>query len=147
MATGGRERTGAGDRGAVSLKRHALFIAGTICLIVGVIGAFVPILPTTPFLLLAAACYLRSSPRAHHWLVNSRFPGVYIRHYQSGRGLPLGMRLGSIALLWLTIGYSAIYVVENAWIRALLALIAIGVTVHIASIRPHAPAEGDGTGA
>lgn len=124
--------------------RHALFVAGTVCLIVGVIGAFVPVLPTTPFLLLAAACYLRSSPRAHRWLINSRFPGIYIRHYQSGRGLPLGMKFVTIALLWLTIGYSAIRVVDSTWLRVLLAVIAVGVTVHIAAIRPSRRGPGDG---
>lgn len=118
------------------LKRHALFVAGSIFLVLGIIGVVVPVLPTTPFLLLAAARYLRSSARAHRRLVHSRFPGVYIRHYQSGLGLPLGMKLASIALLWLTIGYSALFVVEATPIRALLALIAVGVTIHIATIRP-----------
>jgi len=140
---------GAGHQWAVArLKRHALFAAGTICLIAGVIGAFVPILPTTPFLLLAAACYLRSSPRAHRWLVNSRFPGLYIRHYYSGGGLPLGLKLATVGLLWLTIGYSVLYVVDTSAVRVLLVLIAVGVTVHIISIRPsrRRPADVDGAG-
>jgi len=74
------------------LKRKLLIIAGTISTAIGIIGIFVPILPTTPFLLLAAACYLRSSPRFYHWLVNNRFFGIYVRNYLQGRGMPLKKR-------------------------------------------------------
>jgi len=81
------------------LKRKLLIIAGTISTAIGIIGIFVPILPTTPFLLLAAACYLRSSPRFYHWLVNNRFFGIYIRNYLQGRGMPLKIKIFTILLL------------------------------------------------
>ncbi len=95
-----------------------------------------PVLPTTPFLLLAAACFLRSSPRFHQWLLNNRVLGLYIRDYCSGNGIPLRAKIISISLLWLTIGYAVIFVIEPIWLRVLLLAIAIGVSVHIISIRP-----------
>ena len=102
---------------------------------IGAIGIVLPLLPTTPFLLLAAACYIRSSPRFHQWLMNNRVLGCYIRDYCSGRGIPLRAKVFTLSLLWLTIGYSAIFVVEMTWVRVLLAAIAVGVTVHLLAIR------------
>jgi uncharacterized membrane protein YbaN (DUF454 family) len=128
-----------GSGGTARLKTHALFAAGCVLVALGAIGVFVPVLPTTPFLLLAAACFLRSSPRVHDWLVNSRFLGSYIRQYRSGAGLPLRARVGAIALLWLTIGFSVAFVVQSLAVRIILLLIAAGVTLHIASIRPRTP--------
>lgn len=100
----------------------------------GVIGIFVPILPTTPFLLLAAFCYMRSSPRFHHWLMNNRLFGAYIRNYTEGRGIPLRLKLFTIALLWATIGLS-IWLAANLAVTIILPIIAAAVTLHIALIR------------
>jgi uncharacterized membrane protein YbaN (DUF454 family) len=116
------------------LKRQLLIIAGTICVATGVIGIFIPILPTTPFLLLAAACYLRSSPRFHHWLMNNRWCGTYIRNYTEGRGIPLKVKLFTIFLLWATIGIS-IWLVANWIVTVILLIIAAAVTLHIIFIR------------
>jgi uncharacterized membrane protein YbaN (DUF454 family) len=101
---------------------------------IGVIGIFVPILPTTPFLLLAAACYLRSSPRFHRWLMNNRLFGTYIRNYTEGRGIPIKVKLFTIALLWLTIGIS-IWLAANLIVTVILLIVATGVTIHIICIR------------
>ncbi len=128
-----------GEEGAAGrLKTVALFVAGSISLGLGIIGVFVPLLPTTPFLLLAAACYIRSSPRAYRWLMANRLLGGYIRRYRDGEGMPLGAKVGIICLLWLTIGYSGVYVVDSVLVRGILALVAIGVTIHILSIRTSA---------
>jgi uncharacterized membrane protein YbaN (DUF454 family) len=116
------------------LKRQLLIITGTVCVAIGVIGIFIPILPTTPFLLLAAACYLRSSPRFHRWLMNNRFCGTYIRSYTEGRGIPLKVKLFTIFLLWATIGIS-IWLVANWIVTIALLIIAIAVTLHIIFIR------------
>ncbi|MHB8994070.1 MAG: YbaN family protein [Armatimonadota bacterium] len=126
------EQPSAGQR----LKKQALFVAGCLFLGLGLIGVVVPLLPTTPFLLLAAACFLKSSPRVYHWLMNSRFPGHYLRHYQSGAGVPRRVKFTAISVLWLTIGCSAVFVVESGLVRVLLALIALAVTAHIISLRP-----------
>jgi len=116
------------------LKRYLLIATGTICLAIGIIGIFTPILPTTPFLLLAAACYANSSVRFHRWLMNNRVFGSYIRNYTEGRGLPLKVKLFTIALLWATIGIS-IWVAANWIVTAILLVVAVGVTLHIAFIR------------
>ena len=112
--------------------RALLIAAGTICLTLGAIGIFLPILPTTPFLLLAAACYLRSSKRIHKWLLNNRWFGEYIKNYQAGRGIPLKTKIIAITVLWLAIVYSTIFVVNEILIAqiALLA-IAAGVSLHL----------------
>ena len=120
---------------SAKLKNYSLIALGTICLATGIIGIFTPILPTTPFLLLAAYCYLRSSARFHRWLMNNRVFGGYIRNYTEGRGIPLKLKLLTIALLWATIGIS-IWAADNAIVTVILLTIAVGVTLHIALIRP-----------
>ena len=119
---------------SAELKRYLLILSGTISLAIGIVGIFTPILPTTPFLLLAAACYLRSSQRFHHWLMNNRVFGSYIRNYTEGRGIPIRVKLFTIALLWVTIGIS-IWAVNNLIVTIVLLIVAVGVTLHIAFIR------------
>jgi uncharacterized membrane protein YbaN (DUF454 family) len=116
-------------------KKTLLIAAGTLCAGLGIIGIFVPILPTTPFLLLAAACYMRSSERFYRWLINNRIFGAYVRNYIEGRGMPIRIKVFTILLLWLTIGLSITFAVQNLVIRIILICIAVGVTVHIALIR------------
>jgi uncharacterized membrane protein YbaN (DUF454 family) len=116
-------------------KRRLLIAAGTLCAGLGIIGVFVPILPTTPFLLLAAACYMRSSERFYRWLTDNRIFGAYVRNYIEGRGMPIRIKIFTILLLWLTIGLTIAFAVHNLVIRIILICVAIGVTVHIALIR------------
>ena len=116
------------------LKRQLLIITGTVSVAIGMIGIFIPILPTTPFLLLAAACYLRSSPRFYRWLMHNRWFGTYIRNYTEGRGIPLKVKLFTLLLLWATIGIS-IWLVANWIVTVILLIIATSVTLHIIFIR------------
>jgi uncharacterized membrane protein YbaN (DUF454 family) len=113
-----------------------MIATGTFLIGVSIVGIFVPVLPTTPFLLLAAALYARSSRRFYNWLINNRILGRYIKNYREGRGIPLKVKIIAISILWITIGYSAIFAMDILWVRILLALIAIGVTIHIASKKP-----------
>jgi len=117
------------------LTRRLLIIAGTLFTGLGVIGIFLPLLPTTPFLLLAAACYARSSKKFHNWLLSNKWLGNYIRDYERGKGVPPKVKAFSISLLWATIISSAIFVVHILLVRLILILIAVGVTIHILSIR------------
>ena len=117
------------------LKKGLLIFAGTVFTATGIIGIFVPILPTTPFLLLAAACYLRSSRRLYNWLLGNRFFGAYVRNYLHGRGMPRKVKIATISLLWITIACSIIFAVQALIIRVILLIIAIGVTVHIILIK------------
>lgn len=122
-----------------SWKRNALIGCGTIAVVLGVVGMVFPILPTTPFLLLAAYCYGRSSKRFYDWLLNNRVIGDYIRNYRAGLGMPLKQKIFSIALLWVTIGYSVIFIMDMWWLRLLLLGIAVGVTIHLLSIKTYKP--------
>ena len=117
------------------MSRGVLIIAGTFFVGLGILGIFLPLLPTTPFLLLAAACYARSSERFYNWLLNNRWFGNYIKNYLEGKGAPLRVKVLSISFLWIAIGYSVALVVDIFLVRILLILIAIGVTIHILSIR------------
>ncbi len=116
--------------------RWSLLFAGTFSLGLGLFGIFVPVLPTTPFLLLAAACYARGSQRFYCWLINNRLFGTYIRSYREGRGLPLKVRAFTIFMLWLTIGLTMVFFIDEDWLKVLLIAIAVAVTVHVASLRP-----------
>ena len=118
-----------------NLGRRLLLVIGTICVGLGVVGVFLPLLPTTPFLLLAAACYARSSQRFSNWLLGNRLLGKAIRDYREGRGLPLKLKALVLALLWATIGSTAVLATESVAVRAILIVIAVGVTAHILSIR------------
>ncbi len=115
--------------------RYLLIISGTIFLGFGIIGIFLPILPTTPFLLLAAACYARSSKRFYNWLMNNRWFGTYIKNYREGRGVPLKVKVFTISLLWITILASVFFIISNFLIEIILIIIAIGVTIHILTIK------------
>lgn len=109
---------------------------GVISVILGVIGIVIPILPTTPFLLLAAACFARSSEKFYNWLIHNRILGAYIRHYREGTGMPLKLKAFTIILLWMTILLSVFFIITILWVKYLLIFIAIAVTIHIALIRP-----------
>ena len=112
-----------------------LITLGTFFVGVGIAGIFIPVLPTTPFLLLSAALYAKSSKRFYNWLINNRIFGQYIKNYREGKGIPLRLKIITITLLWITIGCSAIFAVDILWVRITLVLIAVGVTVHVIRIR------------
>ncbi|MCK4477791.1 YbaN family protein [Candidatus Bathyarchaeota archaeon] len=116
------------------LKKGFYIVAGTIFLGLGAIGIFIPILPTTPFLLLSAACYYKGSERLHRWMLNNRWFGSYIKNYKEGKGISLRNKAFIIALLWSTIIYSIIFVVNILIIQMALLIIAFSVSLHILKI-------------
>jgi uncharacterized membrane protein YbaN (DUF454 family) len=115
--------------------RVFLTATGTVLLTVGIVGIFVPILPTTPFLLLAAICYARSSQRLYRWLLTNKWFGKYFSNYLQKKGVPLPIKAFTIGLLWLAIGVSVAFAVEVLAVRAVLVIIAIGVTLHLVYIQ------------
>ena len=116
-------------------KKHIFIIAGTLCVILSVLGIFLPVLPTTPFLLLAAACYFRGSDRFYYWLMNNRILGTYIRNYLEGKGMPMRSKIITLLLLWLTIGLTIAFGIQNIIIRIILVIIALGVTIYISRLK------------
>ncbi len=111
-------------------------ILGGIALVVGIIGIFVPLLPTTPLLLLAAALWVRSSPRLYNWLLSHRRLGAYIRNYRESRAIPLRVKIISVTVMWLSMLYCIFWVVERWWwAQILLGIVAIAVTWHILSFK------------
>jgi uncharacterized membrane protein YbaN (DUF454 family) len=124
------------------IARILLRTAGTLFLIIGCVGIILPLLPTTPFLLLAAVCYARSSERWYRWILTNRWFGGYIRNWHEGRGIPMKTKILSIAFLILTIGYSAVFVVPFFIGRVALILIAIFVSIHILSFPTREPDAG-----
>lgn len=118
-----------------NLIKYLLIAAGMVSTAVGVIGIFVPLLPTTPLLLLAAACFMRSSDRLYTALIRHKVLGMYIKNYMEKRGIPIKIKLFSIALLWAGILSSAMFATDKLWLRILLVSIAIVVSIHIMLIR------------
>ena len=102
----------------------------------GITGIFLPILPTTPFLLLAAALFARSSGRLYVWLINHKIFGEYIRNFREDKAISLQAKIISISTLWLFMSYSIFFIVSHRWyLQALLASIALGVTIYIISFK------------
>ena len=112
-----------------------LAFLGSVSLILGIMGVFLPVLPTTPFLLLAAAMYMRSSQRLYNWLMSHKHLGAYIRNFREHKALPLRVKVVSVTMVWATLLYCAIFVAKEWWMSAVFIAIAIGVTIHILSFR------------
>jgi uncharacterized membrane protein YbaN (DUF454 family) len=118
--------------------RWSLLTAGTVFVGLGVLGIFLPLLPTTIFFLMAAWCYARSSTRLYHWLHHNRYFGKYLKNYREGKGITLLSKISTVVILWSGIGYS-IYGIESSVIKLILLAIAIGVTIHITFIPTNKP--------
>ena len=117
-----------------TFHQYILMGIGIVSVSLGTAGIFLPLLPTTPFLLLAAACFLRSSKRLHDWIMNHKWFGSYIYNYCTYKAIPRKTKILSIALLWITISYSALWVVPILAVKMLLFCIAIAVTWHLLSL-------------
>ena len=115
--------------------KYLFAFLGTVSLVLGIMGIFLPVLPTTPVLLLSAAMYMRSSQRLYEWLMSHKHLGAYIRNFREHKALPLRVKTVSVTMVWITLLYCAIFVAEEWWMRAMFITIAIGVTIHILSYR------------
>lgn len=134
------------------ILRWFLLVVGLLAVGLGIVGIVVPLLPTTPFLLLAAACFMRSSDRLYQRLIHHRWLGGYIQNYREHHAMTLQAKVSALVLLWGVIGYSACRVAQAWCPRFLLGAVATGVTVHLLRLKTLArkgpadePAEGDGT--
>ncbi|MDX9827634.1 MAG: YbaN family protein [Spirochaetia bacterium] len=113
-----------------------LMAGGTLCVGLGLVGAVIPVLPTTPFLLLAAACYLRSSKRLYRWITTNRLFGEQLRRYREGEGLTRKVKGRALTLLWTGLVCSSLFTVPRSllWVHLVLLVVGIGVTIHIVSL-------------
>ena len=114
--------------------KFILNIIAFICVGLGTLGMFLPVLPTTPFLLLASWLFLKANSHWRTWLINHRVFGQYIENYLVHRAIPRRAKAISIATLWATILLS-VYIVNPIWLKILLIFIAICVTIHLLSFK------------
>lgn len=114
-----------------TIKRIFLIAIGSLALGLGILGIFLPLLPTTPLLLLAAACYIRSSKRLYNWLITNKRFGPYIRNYREGNGIPLKAKVVGVTLLWISMLFTVIFVVPLIAVKILLLGIAAYFTYFI----------------
>ena len=112
-----------------------LVSVGFISLFTGIAGIILPVLPTTPFLLLSAACFLRSSDRLYQWLINHKIFGAYIKNYLKYKAITKKTKIISISVLWIFISISVFLIIKLLWIRILLFIIAVCVTIHILKLK------------
>ena len=112
-----------------------LTILGLISLGLGILGAFLPVLPTTPLLLLAAFLFLRSNQRLYDWLMNHPKMGPYITNFMKHKAIPLRVKIIAVSTLWLTLLYCAVFVAEHWALRAFFILLAVCITWHILSYK------------
>ncbi|MBC8144176.1 MAG: YbaN family protein [bacterium] len=125
---------------SVTARKILFNILGTIFVGLGIAGIILPLLPATPFFLLASACYLRGSERLHSWLMNHRYLGSYLRNYQEHRAMPMGAKIATLIVLWISIGFS-IVAVDKLWVRIILVITALCTTTYILRLRTlvHSP--------
>ena len=116
-------------------KRVFFLVSGFVSLGLAILGIFLPVLPTTPFLLLSAYCFSRSSKKWHQWLIKHKHFGKIIRDYNERRGVSLKIKIFAISFLWITILFSVVVVVEPIVLDFLLITIATFVTIHLLKLQ------------
>ncbi len=114
--------------------RRLWIVFGFVSLVLGAVGAVLPVLPTTPFVLLAAWCFARGSRRWLGWLEGNRFFGGYLRDYRAGLGVPLSTKVVTLVVMWAGMGISAWWV-HRIWVAVVLVVIGVGVTIHLCRLR------------
>jgi len=117
-----------------NIKNYLLVIAGSISLGLGLIGVFIPVLPTTPFLLITAFCYARSSRRLYRWLMSHKVFGPYIYNYVKHHAVPKRTKIAALILLWLSLGLS-IYLIDHLHVRIVLLIVGLAVSIHLISLK------------
>ncbi|MDQ2087735.1 YbaN family protein [Herbivorax sp. ANBcel31] len=116
------------------IKKCLFILFGSISVVLAILGIFLPLLPTTPFLLLASFFYIRSSKRLYNWLITHKVFGCYIYCYLTYRAISKKTKIGSIILLWLSLSIS-MFLVPILYVRFILVAVGIGVTIHLLMLK------------
>jgi uncharacterized membrane protein YbaN (DUF454 family) len=111
--------------------RWVLIVCGWVFTIGGVAGIFLPLVPTVPFLLLAAACFARSSDRFHAWLVGHNHLGPLLHDYLKGSGIPLRAKRAAICMIWVSFPLSTFLIAQALWLKLLLIATAVAITLYL----------------
>lgn len=117
------------------MLRYLYISAGTLCVIIGAIGAFVPLLPTTPLLLLAAWLYVRSSDRLYNWLLNQKILGSYIRDFMEEKSIPKRAKIIALTMMWASMLFCIHFIAEQIWLKFILAIVTIAASLYIMSFK------------
>ena len=119
------------------LIRLIFVFLGSIFVGLAVIGIFIPGLPTTPFLILAAYFYIRSSNKLYNWLINNKILGVYIKGYLSGKGMPLRAKIVSLMLMWIFGSFAVLYGIPNslAFVKIIVFIILLIGTIFLLRVK------------
>lgn len=123
-----------------AVLRSTLNIIGVIAVVLAILGVFLPLLPTTPFLLLASACFARGSERMHRWLLGNKLFGSAIRDFEQGKGIPRTAKISAVVLLWASMAWS-IYLTNSMLLTATLIAIGVGVTTYLLVFVPTRPTD------
>ncbi|MBI5215475.1 MAG: YbaN family protein [Ignavibacteriae bacterium] len=113
------------------MKKIFFLTAGSLSVLFGVIGIVVPLLPTVPFLLLAAYLYAKGSERFYLWLIHHKWLGTILTNYREGKGIPFKIRMYSVLFLWLTIGASVVFLIEDITAKIIMLVVAVGITLRL----------------
>jgi len=117
------------------IVRYAYLVSGFLLVAIGIIGIFLPLLPTTIFLILASACFVKSSPKANEWLRSNKILSPYLKNYQDKTGLSAKTKIFTISFLWISISLSAFYLTNEFYIKIILLAIAVGVSIHLIMVK------------
>ena len=117
--------------------RKLLFLLGLLFTLLAFLGALLPLLPTTPFLIAAAACFHKSSPKFYNLIMNNRYFGKYLRDYQEGKGINVRVKIVALLFLWISSLISVIFFIPFLWLKILVVTIMLAVSLHIYLIRTH----------
>lgn len=121
-----------------AVLKNTLNVIGLIAVVLAVLGIFLPLLPTTPFLLLASACFARGSERLHGWLLANKLFGTTLRDFEQGKGIPLKAKITALVLLWVSLAYS-VFQISSVVLMSLLIAIGVGVTTYLVVFVPTRP--------
>ncbi|HEY9113267.1 MAG TPA: YbaN family protein [Bacteroidales bacterium] len=115
------------------ITRILLLIAGVLSTLIGFAGIFIPLLPTTPFLLLASWCFVRSSDKLDRILKENRFLGPYLKNYREKKGITKRNKIYSLVFLWVSLSVSFYFSPDWWWLWVILLAVGVGVSYHVIS--------------